>query len=79
MPRAQDRKVWNEDLVRALTSRYEMAVRQEKRDQFLWRDGAKQIEAVRKDIYTFSTGRVVNLPQNLKKRVFELCMDVIQG
>jgi hypothetical protein len=72
-------KVWNEDLVLACQSRYEMAVRNEQQQQYLWREGAEKIQAVRGDIYTFSTGRVVNLPQNLKKTVHNLCMDVIQG
>jgi len=79
MPRAQDRKIWNEDLVLACRSRLEMAIRSEDRRQFMWRDGAQKIEAVRKDIYTFSTGRVVNFPKGLKTTVYNLCMDVIHG
>lgn len=72
-------KVWNEDLILACQSRYEMCVRNEQRQQYIWREGAVQIRAARGDIYTFATGRVVNLPQNLKKTVHNLCMDIIQG
>ena len=45
----------------------------------MWREGAVELRAVRGDIYTFATGRVVNLPQNLKKTVHNLCMDIIHG
>ena len=80
MPPAADRKVWNEDLVNACQSRYEMAVRSGDRRQFMWREGAEKIKAIRKDIYTFSTGRIANFPpQNLKKTVLNLCLDIING
>jgi hypothetical protein len=46
----------------------------------LWRAGAEIIEGVRKDIYVFSTGRIVNLPEDkLKKTVLQLCRDIIAG
>ena len=80
MARGKDRKVWNEDLARACENRYEMDVRNGMREQFIWKEGAQQIKAIRGDIIAYSTGRVVNLPTNkLKKTVLNLCMDIIQG
>jgi hypothetical protein len=79
MPRPKNAKVWNEDLANALQSRQLLAQRLGKRNEHLYRDGYNAIVAVRNDIYCFSNGRVVNLPQNLKKTVFNLCMDVIRG
>lgn len=79
MPRPADAKVWNEDLVEALRARHEQCRQQGSQRQFLWRDGAAAIEAVRQDIYAFRTGRIVGLPSNLKKTVEDLCRAVITG
>jgi hypothetical protein len=55
-------------------------LQQGRQQQFLWRAGAEIIESVRKDIYVFSTGRIVNLPEaRLKKTVLQLCRDIISG
>jgi hypothetical protein len=41
-------------------------------------DGAITVESVRQDIYCFSTGRIVNLPEaKLTKTVLKLCQDII--
>jgi hypothetical protein len=80
MPRARDAKVWNEDLVRACEARYEMAVRAGDRRQFMWREGSQTIQGVRKDIYTFASGRIVNMPEKgLTKTVRALLEAVIRG
>lgn len=79
MPRAKDAKIWNEDLVQALDARHQKAHREGKRDVHLWRTGRDKILAVRKDIYQFRTGSIVNLPNDLSKRVQRLCEDVIRG
>jgi hypothetical protein len=80
MPRAKNAKVWNEDLVRALRAREEQGRQQGSQRQFLWRDGAAAIEAVRTDIYVFqSSGKIVGLPRKLSKTVEEECRGIIQG
>jgi hypothetical protein len=57
-----------------------LVLQQGRQQQFLWRVGAETIESVRKDIYVFSTGRIVNLPEaKLKKTVLQLCRDIIAG
>lgn len=80
MPRAQDTKVWNEYLVVALRARQEQARQGFSSRQYLWRDGAAAIEAVRKDIYQFkSSGKIVGLPRTLTKCVEEECRAIIDG
>jgi len=79
MPRPKNARVWNDDLEKALEARYQKCLREGKRDSHLWRTGLEQIRAVRKDIYQFQTGRIANMPTNLKKRVDRLCEDVIRG
>ena len=75
--------VWNEDLVNAMNARHQQAWQQQRRSQYKWRDGAKAIEAVRKDIRLTSTGKIYNLPtQNSKsfvKTVYEECVNIIKG
>jgi hypothetical protein len=57
-----------------------IVLQQGRQQQFLWRDGAHIIQAVRTDIYTFSTGRIVGLPEaKLTKTVLQLCRDIIAG
>lgn len=77
------KKIWNEDLVRALNARHQQAWQQQRHAQFKWRDAAKTIEAVRKDIWLTSTGKIYNLPtQNDKKfskTVYEECVRIIKG
>jgi hypothetical protein len=80
MPRAQDTKVWNEYLVVALRARQEQARQGFSSRQYLWRDGAAAIEAVRQDIYQFkSSGKIVGLPRTLTKCVEEECRAIIDG
>ena len=80
MPRAADAKVWNEDLVKALKAREEMARRQGKPSAHTWLQGWKAIQAVRGDIYAFKNGRIVNLPSpKLGKTVDNLCRAIIAG
>ena len=79
MVRPKDAKVWNEELINALEARYQKSIREGKRDTHSWRVGAITIQAVRKDIYQFRTGTIVNMPTNLTKRVHRLCEDIIRG
>ncbi len=80
MPRANDAKVWNEDLVVALRARQEIARQRFSVQQYLWRDGAATIEILRQDIYQFkSNGRIVGLPKTLSKCVEEECRAIIAG
>jgi len=79
MAKPKDAKVWNEDLVKALDARYQKAQREGKSNVHLWRTGRDKILAVRKDIYKFRTGSIVNLPNNLKITVRRLCEDVMNG
>ena len=79
MGKPKDAKIWNEDLVKALDARYQKAQREGKSNVHLWRTGRDQILAVRKDIYMYRSGNIVNLPNNLKKTVQRLCEDVIRG
>lgn len=79
MGKPKDAKVWNEDLVRALDARHQKAQREGKSNAHLWRTGRDKILAVRKDIYRFRTGTIVNLPNNLKITVRRLCEDIING
>lgn len=80
MPRAKDAKVWNEDLVLALRAREEECRQRCSVRQYLWRDGAKAVEAVRRDIYQYNTsGKIVGLPQDLNKTVDEECRAIIGG
>ena len=79
MGKPKDAKIWNEDLVKALDARHQKAQREGKRDVHLWRTGRDQILAVRKDIYMYRSGYIVNLPNHLKKTVQRLCEDVIRG
>jgi hypothetical protein len=79
MARPKDAKTWNEDLVRALDARHQQSQRDGKRDVHMWRTGRDKLLAVRKDIYQFRTGTIVNLPDKLTKRVHRLCEDVICG
>ena len=75
-------KVWNEDLVKALQARHELAWREQKQAQYKWRDGMRTIEAVRKDIRLTSTGKIYNLPTQSKsfvKTVYEECVKIING
>lgn len=80
MPRPRDAKIWNEELNQALQAREDVARRQGKRTALLYSEGRRAIEAVRQDIYTFSNGRIVNLPSTkLKKTVDNLCRAIIDG
>jgi hypothetical protein len=79
MAKPKDAKIWNEDLVRALDARHQQSQRDGKRDVHMWRTGRDKLLAVRKDIYQFRTGTIVNLPDKLTKRVHRLCEDVIRG
>lgn len=79
MPRSKDATVWNEKLKKALQAREDVARRQGKKQALLWNEGWRAIEAVRGDIYTFSTGRIVNLPMFKKKTLDNLCRAIIAG
>ena len=79
MPRPKDAKIWNEDLIAALEARYQKSLREGKRDAHTWRVGREKIESVRRDIYQFRTGSIVNLPTGLTKKVQRLCENVIRG
>ena len=80
MPRGKDTKVWNEDLVTALSSREELSRQQFSQRQYLWRDGATAIALIRKDIYQYkSSGKIVGLPRNLTKSVEDECRAIIEG
>ena len=78
----QNKKVWNEDLVKALEARHQQAWQEQRQAQYMWRDGAKTIEAVRKDIRLTSTGKIYNLPtQDAKKfckTVYEECVKIVK-
>jgi ERCC4-type nuclease len=79
-PRGKDTKVWNEDLVIALSSREELCRQQFSQRQYLWRDGATAIASIRKDIYQYkSSGKIVGLPRNLTKSVEDECRAIIEG
>lgn len=82
MPRAKDTKVWNEDLLVAMRSREELCRQRYSERQYLWRDGARAIQAVRQDIYQ-SSGRfpsIVGLPnKGLSKLVEVECRAIIMG
>ena len=72
-------KVWNEDLVAALKARHQQAWQQKSQSQYKWNEGAKTIEAIRKDIRLTSTGKIFNLPnKGLAKTVYEECVKIIQ-
>lgn len=80
MPRSNDTKVWNEDLVVALRARQELARQRYSIQQYLWRDGAATIEELRQDVYQFkNNGRIVGLPKTLTKVVDEECRAIITG
>lgn len=80
MGRPANAKIWNEDLVAALEARAEMARQNGQQRHHLWSEGARIIQGVRQDIYTFKNGRIVGLPENkLKKTVSELCRSIICG
>ncbi|MGK3752984.1 MAG: ERCC4-type nuclease [Bacillariaceae sp.] len=79
MVRPKDAKVWNEDLINALEARHQKGMREGKRDAHTWKIGREKIQAVRKDIYQFRTGTIVNMPTNLTKRVNRLCEEIIRG
>lgn len=71
-------KVWNEDLCKAMQIRQEQCQILGKQQQYMWRDGWREIQQIRNDIYKFSTGRIVNLPTTkLNKTVLKLCEDII--
>ena len=73
-------KVWNGDLVTALRARESVARQAGKRNQLTLGEGAGVIEAVRADIYMFSSGRIVGLPtKKLSKTVNDLCRKIIAG
>ena len=81
-PNSNNTKVWNEDLVKALEARHQQAWQQQRQTQYMWRDGAKTIESVRKDIRLTSTGKIYNLPtQDAKKfckTVYEECVKIVK-
>jgi ERCC4-type nuclease len=81
-PGPSGRKVWNEDLVSALRARHQQAWQESKKSQYMWRQGAKTIESMRKDISLTKTGKIFNLPnpgkQNYPKTVYELCQKIIR-
>ncbi|KAG7362999.1 ERCC4 domain containing protein [Nitzschia inconspicua] len=80
MSRTKNPKVWNEDLVLALRSREEQCRQRCSVRQYLWRDGAKALEAVRRDIYQCQkSSKVVGLPTGLNKTVEEECRAIISG
>jgi ERCC4-type nuclease len=79
MVRPKDAKVWNEDLINALEARHQKGIREGKQDAHTWRVGRDKVQAVRKDIYQFRTGTIVNMPTNLTKRVNRLCEEIIRG
>ena len=72
--------IWNERLVKSLQARADQK-RQQGSPQFVgFQQAADKIKAVRKDIYAFKTGRVVNLPQQgLSKSIYDLCQKIIAG
>ena len=71
--------VWNSRLVRALKARYFYEQSTGGRP-FQWQKGYEIIQAVRKDIYTFRTGRIVNLPENLgSSTVVQEVLAIIKG
>ena len=78
MVKPKNAKVWNEDLVQALDARYQISRMNGKRDVQTWQKARQAIEAVRKDIYCFSNGRIVNLP-TLSKTAQRECEDIIRG
>ena len=81
MPRSKDTKIWNEDLVLALRAREEQCRQRCSVRQYLWRDGAKVLAAVRRDIYQYkSNGKIIGLPSNdLNKTVDDECRAIIEG
>jgi ERCC4-type nuclease len=80
MPRAKDAKVWNEDLVLALRAQEERCRQRCSVKQYLWRDAAKALEGVRRDIYQYKgSGKIVGLPSTLNKTAEEECRAIIGG
>ncbi|CAB9502680.1 expressed unknown protein [Seminavis robusta] len=76
----QHKKVWNEDLVRALRARHQQAWQQQKQSQHQWRQGAEAVEKIRKDIRLTKTGKIFNLDAKLlTKTVYEECVKIIKG
>jgi len=66
-------KIWNEDLVKARRKRAEQKRQHGSRHYIGYEQAADKIGAVRKDIYTFSNGRIVNLPnKGLTNTIYEL-------
>jgi hypothetical protein len=73
-------KPWNEDLVKALRARADQKRQQGKSNFISFQQAAEKIAAVRKDIYAFQNGRVVNLPHSgLSVTTNELCRGIIAG
>lgn len=79
-PAHKDRKIWNEDLIKALEARAEQKRQQGSRGFISLQDAAHTIMKVRKDIYQFQNGRIVGLPtRGLSATCLELCRGIILG
>jgi hypothetical protein len=79
MTKPKDAKVWNEILTAGLQARADQARAQGRQTQYVWRDGAAAIQAVRGDIYCFANGRIVGLPLGLKVTVDNEARAIIRG
>jgi ERCC4-type nuclease len=80
MAPTNDRVVWNETLCKALRARADQKRQQGSRNYIGFQQAAHKIGTVRKDIYAFKNGRVVNLPKTgLNNTMYELCRRIIAG
>ena len=79
MPRPQNAKVWNEDLVNAMEVRENAAMAKGQARATTWQKGACDLRRVSKDIYQFNNGRIVNLPTGLSVTVRNECEHIIEG
>eukprot|EP00961_Rhodomonas_salina_P061826 830017-Rhodomonas_salina.2 len=76
-PKPED--VWNARLVRALKARYFYEQSKSGRS-FQWQKGYEIIQAVKKDIHMFKTGKVANLPKDLgSQTVMQVVVAIIKG
>ena len=78
---AGNRKKWNDDLEKAMESRYNLAATAGQQSQFQWLKASQVIRGERKDIYRTQSGArsIVNLPNKLGKRAKGMCEDIIRG